>query len=512
MGVHLTIIKDELESIKSEYIEMIPDVASTRGIRIWSPEELQGDPRYLYIAEHEEDLEKAPSVPDNIVFISSKTKNELGRTIYANMLVIREKIDINTLFSLIARICEEYSAWESDLCEAVMEEKSLEDFMEIASAPLKNTIGIYDAAQALLYHSPIDSSLIGNSIWKDTLDKKYPKINFFSQDEIRMINERFNMDTKPILINPKRDSTHTYLLSPIRVEGRQVGSIGMTDLASPITAGQLDICDRITQLLSHVFRSYMRKNSNKNDVYYLLQLISNQNIDKRNVECHLDSMGWKFNDAYYMASFQLSEGFTISQEGHTFHIRIHELYPKALLFYYNNLIIAIIRKNDTDLREEAGQKHLEKFCKQNMMYCAVSNLFHDFMKLHTYYIQCSVLLNVHRKDQLDKHVLYFTDNYTDYLLNALSDARDLDTFCNPGILELANSNRKNKNEIMESIYTYLITGRSIANTARELYIHRNTLTYRLTTAEEILGVKLDALDNNEVLQMLISCIIINKIY
>ena len=188
MGVHLSIIKDELGSVKSEYIEMIPDVAATRGIRIWSPEELNGDPRYLYITEHEEELEKAPHVPDNIVLISSRTRNELGRTIYANMLVIREPVDINTLFSRIARICEEYSAWEADLCEAVMEEKSLEDFMEVASIPLKNTIGIYDAAQALLYHSPIDSSLIGNSIWKDTLGKKYPKIDFFSHDEIKILN------------------------------------------------------------------------------------------------------------------------------------------------------------------------------------------------------------------------------------------------------------------------------------------------------------------------------------
>ena len=160
MSVHLAVIKDELNGFAPEYIEMIPDAAGTRGIRWWKPGDGAGDPRYLYIAEDENLLEEAEEIPGNLIFCSEKTKNELGRALYANMLVLRKNISADRIFPAVARICEEYSAWDSDLCTEVMEERSLDDFMAIAIQKLKNPIGIYDAAQALIYHSSDRKSVV----------------------------------------------------------------------------------------------------------------------------------------------------------------------------------------------------------------------------------------------------------------------------------------------------------------------------------------------------------------
>jgi DNA-binding PucR family transcriptional regulator len=44
--------------------------------------------------------------------------------------------------------------------------------------------------------------------------------------------------------------------------------------------------------------------------------------------------------------------------------------------------------------------------------------------------------------------------------------------------------------LVETLKTYFSTGESKAKTAEKLYIHLNTLKYRLHKIEEILGLKL----------------------
>lgn len=49
--------------------------------------------------------------------------------------------------------------------------------------------------------------------------------------------------------------------------------------------------------------------------------------------------------------------------------------------------------------------------------------------------------------------------------------------------------------LLETLAKYLETGRSVAETADLLFIHRNTLRYRLTQLEEILGVSFDSTED-----------------
>ncbi|MST51744.1 PucR family transcriptional regulator [Hornefia butyriciproducens] len=508
MSVHLAVIKDELNGFAPEYIEMIPDAAGTRGIRWWKPGDGAGDPRYLYIAEDENLLEEAEEIPGNLIFCSEKTKNELGRALYANMLVLRKNISVDRIFPAVARICEEYSAWDSDLCTEVMEERSLDDFMAIAIQKLKNPIGIYDAAQALIYHSSITPEEARGTIWEESLAQEYPTVSFFSRSEIEWVNRKFMSGDKPVLMNPRRDPEHCYLMGAIRADGRQIGSIGMVDLREPITQGQLELCHRIGQLLNYIFKFRTHAYSNEEDVFYALQLIAGKSNDTRTVEQHLARLGWTTKDDYYMAAFRFSDGFTISREGHSYHRRIQKKYPKALIFYYNDYIITVMRKKDCDLLEPGERGELENFCLGSRMYCGVSNCFHDFMDLGTYFVQCSNALHYAELDADEKRCVAFTEKYMEFLLDELKKTGELRSLCDPGILALSQSDRNNREELLESIRMYLVNGRSVASTAREMFIHRNTLTYRLQTAENFLGVHLDDLNENEIVQMLLSCIIV----
>ena len=512
MLMYLTMIQDELKGVTADYAELKPQSAGTQGIRQWAPEVGSGDDRYIYIAD-EKDLKKAETIPSNLIFCSSRTLPELKKNYSANFLAVRSEKTPDELFQTAAAVCEDYSAWDAEMCDSVMREDELAAFMEIAVRKLHNPFGVYDAAQSLIYHSPITKEQAAGTIWEQTLNETYPSLNFFTREEIEYSNREFLASDTPVLINPKRDPEHTYLLGVIRLpNGKQTGSIGMTDIVDPITEGQVQLCRRIAQLLGYIFKTRIRLGMNHYDAYYLKELAAGMNVDERMVDQHLRQQGWTVNDSYYMLAFQMADGFTIAKDGHSYHMRIHRQFPAAQILYFDTLILAVLRHQDNDMSGQEELQRLEDFCEANLMYCGVSNCFHDFMQLHTYYLQASEILKERWRIPSGSRVCSFTSHYVSFLLDSLRRTQNPAVLCDPRILELSRSENKNRFELIDSIRVYLLTGRNMSIAAREMYIHRNTLKYRIQTAEDILNLDFDELDSNETMQILVSCLFVMDEY
>ena len=96
------------------------------------------------------------------------------------------------------------------------------------------------------------------------------------------------------------------------------------------------------------------------------------------------------------------------------------------------------------------------------------------------------------------------------LFASIDSSIDVVDLCYPKLIEIYRSDRNNRLELIECLYTYLICGRNMADTARRLFAHRNTLLYRLHVLEDVLGLKIDDLNEQELLMMLLSCLIIMR--
>jgi sugar diacid utilization regulator len=76
------------------------------------------------------------------------------------------------------------------------------------------------------------------------------------------------------------------------------------------------------------------------------------------------------------------------------------------------------------------------------------------------------------------------------LLAELSESPTVKSFIYSTLGKLLEYDKKHQTELVETLKTYFSTGESKAKTAEKLYIHLNTLKYRLHKIEEILGLKL----------------------
>lgn len=106
-------------------------------------------------------------------------------------------------------------------------------------------------------------------------------------------------------------------------------------------------------------------------------------------------------------------------------------------------------------------------------------------------------------DKADPRLYCFGDVQTRYLLDTLATHVDLECLCDPALLRLRTYDAAHETKLLATVEAYASCSFNLARTARKLYLHRNTLVYRLNKAEEISGKNLR--ESEDVGELLLTC-------
>lgn len=87
------------------------------------------------------------------------------------------------------------------------------------------------------------------------------------------------------------------------------------------------------------------------------------------------------------------------------------------------------------------------------------------------------------------------------------DNEELRNYCDKRLQKLEEYDSANNTELINTFLAYYMNGYNATKTADSLYIHRNTLQYRLSKINELLGLKAD--DYGEYLEI-INCIMVKR--
>ena len=84
------------------------------------------------------------------------------------------------------------------------------------------------------------------------------------------------------------------------------------------------------------------------------------------------------------------------------------------------------------------------------------------------------------------------DHVYDYLLHALAEENSIASGMEHPALELLRKyDRQHQTELYRTLYVFLCMERNVVASAKALFIHRNSMLYRLQRIEQLLGLDLD---------------------
>lgn len=156
-------------------------------------------------------------------------------------------------------------------------------------------------------------------------------------------------------------------------------------------------------------------------------------------------------------------------------------------------------------QSKASVQHRSSWLKallaENDAYCGESDAFHDLASFRTAFRQAAATAHTGYLLNPDLIIYRYKDYYVYNLLQLCSKDIPLQQLYYKQLDAVRDYDRKHKTNDMILLQALLRHERNVTAVARELFLHRNTVIYRIKKLEEILGLSLDDPDVRLMLQL-----------
>ena len=191
------------------------------------------------------------------------------------------------------------------------------------------------------------------------------------------------------------------------------------------------------------------------------------------------------------------------------HLEIGEMlaniYETEISLVYHNIILLLlpVREGKDAVKDRQSTAGVLSLLEKYDMVLGISNIMTDISSVvrYTYLAETAIQLGIelHPKERI-----YDFKDYAVYLMiKCCLQTDEPDVYLQPELFHLFDYCRKNNNDdLLDTLRVYLMHGRNKAKTAEDLFVHINTIKYRISQIEDILQLSLR--DDDDTLHLMLS--------
>ncbi|GAB4459285.1 MAG: helix-turn-helix domain-containing protein [Anaerolineales bacterium] len=459
--------------------------------RIMNPSDSTFSKEYVYVVDGKilRQLSKDCYEGLNLICIPPFHREELEEQ-PCNLICIDKKLSLAEIFNQVQEIFERYTLWHQRMIEAILHEEPLQNIFDIGASMLTNPIAMFDASLALIMTAGEIPENYQGTIWEEVLSYGYSPVENLPYTERKKMSEWLRIRKEPFFYKSNPSDPYIQMIAGINIHGKHFGSLGLIDIKNAFTMGQMSLVNHLKDVLElAISKNREFEEFSDEPLYFIERLINGLEVEERVVEYHLKRRNWGLEGCIYLLNFSFPGHILDEKLFRTYVYRIKKLLPRAMIFGYDNSIIAVVRKTDYPHTPES-LRELDELLLRIGLKCGISLEFFQFMNLKYAYIQSKIALQEGIKKDPEKWRYYFQDYYIGHILNALARSTSLKCLYHPLVQRLKDYDNQNHTNYVRCLYVYLMNGLNISQTARQLFLHRNTLIYRLRRIAEIMGTEI----------------------
>lgn len=168
------------------------------------------------------------------------------------------------------------------------------------------------------------------------------------------------------------------------------------------------------------------------------------------------------------------------------------LMGKYILFWHHNILSIIIKNGDDTVEMFINEMSIRNDSRKKY-YIAVSDKKSDYNNIPLLYEQSMKVFSLCEKEC--KTLLYYTNLGLYKLLLSIEDINILKTFADDTVGKIKEYDANNETGLLEFLKVFIENNGSIQQTAEVLYVHRNTINYKVSKIKKITGMNVTDLDN-----------------
>lgn len=474
-------------------------IESTRLIynqEVWNKE-------FLYIGyANQLDMENQPENGNFFLICSVEEigvfKDKIMDQKSGNWCLLPEEVSVNELMNKIQDILSDLQSFTQSsaaLLNSIIQGRGLAYIMEIASELLGNPVMLGDNNHRLLAYSRCDD--VEDNAWNEFRNTGYCTYEYTIKYDFKPLVEKSARSKGPIIGNLGEISRMNRIFATVDVDDNIVGHLAVLEHRKPFKEKDLEVVTFICDLIS----TEMQKNSQYFDSRnvmlqnLILDLLNGDHMGKENIRDRIKYIKWRIPHKMYVLAIQ----YNSYEDTYTLipYIRenLAQLFTEEETVIYENKLVIILGCEDHVYINERKLGELETFLRKNSLKAGISQEFNDIIELKNRFTQAVNALSMGKKIGKDEAVYLYEDYGIYHMIQLAGAHHDVEDFCHPSVLKLKKYDQKHNTEYLKTVYAYVSNMKNLVATANSLYIHRNTLSYRMPKIYELLG---DCLEDDDI--------------
>jgi len=372
--------------------------------------------------------------------------------------------------------------------------KDLKEINKIISDFLNNPSIIIDSNFRIITHS--DSSLIKDEIWTTNINKGYCSIEFINfVQNLPQVKASNNNEITKVNCYASKISRWT---SKISIDDTVLAHLIILEQNNELSTNE----KYFMTLVSSILTSIITSNSNglliDNTIYesLIVSLLEGKRVDSNYIESTLKANYKLLKDNICIMVINLDNYHYKQQASKYLYQLLEEIIQTSHIFYQNSIVLVYDFDSYPILCNETLVK-LDNLLEEQQLKIAISNGFNDLAELRKYYQQAKQL----SKLNLANRIAFYCDYPLELLLANLKET-EIKNYIHPCFKILADYDQTNNTELLLTLTIFLKNNQNSVASSKELYIHRNTIKYRIDKIIQLTNLNLE--NPNEVFNLLLA--------
>ncbi len=399
--------------------------------------------------------------------------------------------DFFEVFDQLQQIFEKYREWEWALCRALGSPRPLDDILLASMEIFRNPMFIHDANFFVVSAPRHVEEMPVWEIDPRTGRRMVPMsiINDFRVD----VEYLEGLGEKGVVLFSAEQRGYRILYRNLWNQNRYVGRILIDEIEGALAPGDNDLLDYLGRLVETCIlkKELFWVDMGNNAEQFFTSLLNEELQDQQKIMNYLQFLKWNRNDTYLCLCIitdqkdfnMLSASATLGQ--------IDAQIPAGYAFVYKGSIVAIVNLTYAGTSAKDVLSRLAITLREGLLKTGVSSEINDFLLISKSYRQAYIALEMGRSGSSTNWCYYFQDYMLDYMISSASQEVPVRMLCDDALRKLQEYDEENHAEMYQTLLVYLRQERNMLRTARALFIHRSTLSYRLERIRKITGMNLD---------------------
>lgn len=204
------------------------------------------------------------------------------------------------------------------------------------------------------------------------------------------------------------------------------------------------------------------------------------------------TLGWNEENNFLLLRIRSNDGKRLAiAAGGQF-----KKFPSTISFVRGDEVILFMRQCNLCSYEV----QMKKLSKSFGLRIGISLPFVDWSHILVQKAQAAVALDF---ASINTILSFCQDHVLDYLFQQIGQLGNHLQLCHPDVSYLHEYDIKNNTDLLKTVATYLICERNAVQTADLLFVHRNTIQYRINRIKELTNIDLEDPDTR--LYIMLSC-------